>query len=267
MDNDSLREKLNLLDEELLSDLQSELDNEICKSRRKIDTDKISELSNVINDIEDCQYSDEEIEIQKKLLFERLEKDKRNHWKYSIKRKMSVITACAVLIVGLNTLSIKALGVNAFTEIYQLTKGGITFLLDKSLDNRDRSDSDEDVEIPFGMKESCAEYGINTLIPTYIPDGFELTKKIEKSNALKFSFSNDDKLININYIFDVDKGNFFIPSDEHNVEILGVNGIQFTVSTEDNQYRAVTINDDFIFLFTSYDLDYNEAERIICSLT
>ncbi len=267
MDNDSLREKLNLLDEELLSDLQSELDNEICKSRRKIDTDKISELSNVINDIEDCQYSDEEIEIQKKLLFERLEKDKRNHWKYSIKRKMSVITACAVLIVGLNTLSIKALGVNAFTEIYQLTKGGITFLLDKSLDNRDRSDYDEDVEIPFDMKESCAEYGVTTLIPTYIPDGFELIKDIKQGDSIKYAFIKDDMKINFYYLFDNENGSVCIPSDEHNVETLSINGTRFVVSKEDNQYRAVSIADDFVFIFTSYDLDYGEAERIICSLT
>ncbi len=257
MDSKDFFERLDDIDNMLLNDLDKALKAELNKPRNKINAKKIIELSNAIADIKGYTPSEEDVKRSTEAILAKL--DNKVPKRRKVIKTLSTAAACLVAVVVLNQGIAYAFDVKMFPKLYEVVDGAIVIHMDQ--------DRKETQQILNEIKEKCNEYGITTLIPTYIPEGYAIEILEYRDNNLTIHLKKDNTKINIYYKFNVGSGTLGIPSDEGNFTETIINGHEFLISTEDNQYRAVSIENNFIFLFTSHDLDYSKAEKIINSLT
>jgi len=257
MDKNEFIEKLADLDDEILSELNEELDEELNKTMKNRDERKIIELSNAIADIKGYTPSEEDVKRNTEAILAKL--DNKVPKRRKVIKTLSTAAACLVAVVVLNQGIAYAFDVKMFPKLYEVVDGAIVIHMDQ--------DRKETQQILNEIKEKCNEYGITTLVPTYLPEGYAIEELDYIGNDFRIRLRKDNIKINIYYKFYNGKGTFGVPSDEGNYQDIIINGHNFLISTEDNQYRAVSIENNFIFLFTSHDLDYSEAEKIINSLT
>ncbi|HRU98482.1 MAG TPA: hypothetical protein P5092_13740 [Ruminococcus sp.] len=257
MDKNEFIEKLADLDDEILSELNEELDEELNKTMKNRDERKIIELSNAIADIKGYTPSEEDVKRSTEAILTKL--DNKVPKRMKVIKTLSTAAACLVAVVVLNQGIAYAFDVKMFPKLYEVVDGAIVIHMDQ--------DRKETQQILSEIKGKCNEYGITTLIPTYLPENYTVTELDYIDNDLNIRLKKDDVKINIYYEFYSVQGTFGVPSDEGNVHEAMLNGHPFLISTEDNQYRAVSITENFRFVFTSHNLDYSEAEKILSSLT
>lgn len=177
MDKEKLERLLSDVDMEILSDLKKDLAKEMNKPAEERDEKLISELEDMI-----CKTEEEIISESKKRSLEAVMKmlDEYKEPKHpKIYKLLSIAAACLLVVLGLNTASLKVFGQNMFSAAYHLTKGGITISAEQSSYNDDVVVSESD---PYGMKAKCAEYDFFPDTPSYIPDGFVLKNISEESD-------------------------------------------------------------------------------------
>jgi len=257
MDSKDFFERLDDIDNMLLNDLDKALKAELNKPRNKINAKKIIELSNAIADIKGYTPSEEDVKRNTEAILAKL--DNKVPKRRKVIKALSTAAACLVAVVVLNQGIAYAFDVKMFPKLYEVVDGAIVIHMDQ--------DRKETQQILSEIKGKCNEYGITTLIPTYLPENYTVTELDYIDNDLNIRLKKDDVKINIYYEFYSVQGTFGVPSDEGNVHEAMLNGHPFLISTEDNQYRAVSITEKFRFVFTSHNLDYSEAEKIINSLT
>lgn len=257
MDNSNLRKLLMDLDEEMLDELNEELDNELSKPCDLWDEQKIIELTRTITEIKGITLTEEDMKSGEKAILAKL--DNKVPKRRKVIKTLSTAAACLVAVVVLNQGIAYAFDVKMFPKLYEVVDGAIVIHMDQ--------DRKETQQILSEIKGKCNEYGITTLIPTYLPENYTVTELDYIDNDLNIRLKKDDVKINIYYEFYSVQGTFGVPSDEGNVHEAMLNGHPFLISTEDNQYRAVSITEKFRFVFTSHNLDYSEAEKILSSLT
>ncbi len=257
MDKNEFIEKLADLDDEILSELNEELDEELNKTMKNRDERKIIELSNAIADIKGYTPLEEDVKRNTEAILAKL--DNKVPKRRKVIKTLSTAAACLVAVVVLNQGIAYAFDVKMFPKLYEVVDGAIVIHMDQ--------DRKETQQILSEIKGKCNEYGITTLIPTYLPENYTVTELDYIDNDLNIRLKKDDVKINIYYEFYSVQGTFGVPSDEGNVHEAVLNGHPFLISTEDNQYRAVSITEKFRFVFTSHNLDYSEAEKILSSLT
>ena len=257
MDNNDLLKRIMELDTEMLQDLNDELDKELSKPYDKWDEQKIIELTRAITEIKGITLTEESMKIGEKAILAKL--DNKAPKRRKVIKTLSTVAACLVAVVVLNQGIAYAFDVKMFPKLYEVVDGAIVIHMDQ--------DRKETQQILNDIKEKCNEYGINTLIPTYLPEGYAIEILEYRDNNLTVHLKKDNTKINIYYKFNINSGTLGIPSDEGNFTETIINGHEFLISTEDNQYRAVSIEKNFIFLFTSHNLDYSEAEKMVNSLS
>lgn len=268
MDKEKLKKQLSDLDMELLTDLKKELDIEMNKPVEERDENLISELEDMISETEDELISESKKRSLESVLKMLDEYEAPKHIK--LYKRFSVVAACFLFVLGINTVSMKTFGQNIFSAIYQLTKGGITISANNSGDT-DITVSGSD---PYGMKAKCAEYGFFPDTPSYIPDGFVLNDIYEESNDVSdniiFFYKKND--VKLNFYFTNYKTNdeippLGVPTDTYNVTEEQVNGRTTYILKEDKQFTA-----DFIdcridyYIFAEY-LDYDECQKVLESMS
>ncbi len=263
---------MNNLKRELISDLYKELDLEINKPRKERDIERITKLNNTIFELNcaDDEEIRESIESSKKELLSKVsEHSKTNHSK--IFKHISIAAACLLVVMGLNTVSLKTFGQNIFSTAYQLTKGGITINAVQSESSQSTGALESD---PYGMKEKCAEYGFFPNTPDYIPNGFTLANTSEHSDEtydyLAFYYKNGD--IKLNFSFTHYKGDYEIspvgiPTDSYNITEESLNGNTVYILKEESQFTAFYINKKIEYNIFAEGLDYNECQKILESLS
>jgi hypothetical protein len=181
------------------------------------------------------------------------------------------VCACAVLLAS-NVFSYTVYGTNAFSAVYQLVKGGVTFNLVGQEPFPEEGNPYEEE-----MRRLCEENGMgDVLLPAYIPAGFEPAPQI--------FFSHHDIEIGQNVIFHFRKNKiklmivaqefysmddyapFGVASDEHNITSQVINGTNIYIVKEDKQFNAVFLVGQTQYLINADGLDYDECQRILSSM-
>ena len=169
MNKDELRIQMTDLNVEVLSDLKKELADEKGKPADERDESYISELEEMIAQTEEEILSESQARSLDKSL--KMLDEYKHPKKKNLVRIVSVAAAALMVVLGLNTASMKVFGQNMFSTAYQLTKGGITISTDDPSNSDELTVSPSD---PYGMKAKCAEFGFFPVTPAYIPEGFKL---------------------------------------------------------------------------------------------
>lgn len=269
MDKASLKRKV-LSDmntkENMISDLQRELKEEMNKPSSQWDCEKISEITETIHNLS-CDSKIEANETRKEDLLEKVKASKTP--KRKIYRSIGTVAACLLIGVGINVASFSVFGTNMFSAIYQITQGGITIDMNKEKVIELPTTTDD----PYGMKAKCAEYEMCPLTPTYIPEGFELSNLVvdELSSFTHIIFQYKENGMKLNFDFcQYNEGEeippICIPTDTYNIVEEEINGHTMYILKEDNQFTAAFQEDNMVYAITAIDCNYDECQKVIESL-
>ncbi len=235
MNKEKLERILSDLDMEILTNLKKDLAEEMSKPINERDENLISELEDMIS-----QTEDEIISASKKRSLKSVMKmlDEYEAPKYiKLYKRLSVVAACFLVVLGINTVSMKTFGQNMFSATYQLTKGGITISVEES-------------------------------------DGFVLddisVESNEYADSIIFFYKKDD--IILNFFYTSYKTNdeippIGIPTDSYNVTEEQINGRTTYILKEDKQFTAAFIDKRIKYRIFAEKLNYNECQKILDSLS
>lgn len=268
MNKEKLERLLSDIDMEILSDLKKNLAEEMSKPTDERDENLITELEDMIS-----QTEEEIISASKKRSLESVMKmldEYEEPKRPKMYKRILVAAACLLVVLGLNTVSMKTFGQNMFSTAYQLYKGGV-FISSESGDIEGIVVSESD---PYGMKAKCAEYGFFPDTPSYIPDGFVLENISEESNdyrdSIIFSYRKENVILNFfftNYKTNDENPLIGIPTDTYNITEEQINGHTTYISEEEKQFTAVFIEKRIYYMIFAEGLDYNECQMILESVS
>lgn len=254
------------LKKEMISDLQRELKEEMDKPSEKWDCKKIAEITETIHNIS-CENETEKNETKKTDLIKKIKTAKSP--KKKIYRKFSIAAICLLVGLGINAASFSVFGMNMFSAVYQISKGGITIDMNKQ---ETVTIPKTDVD-PYGMKAKCAEYDIYPFTPAYIPEKFELVNLVteEFSSFTDVIFQYKFNGVKLNFDFcRYNEGEEIppigIPTDAYNIAEEEVNGHIMYILKEDNQFTAAFQEENIVYMICADGLDYSECQKIIESL-
>lgn len=263
-DGDTMK-SLENFDKQMTDQLRAELASECSKPSDEWDLDKIRELSKVICDIEGISPDSEGAASGRKRALDRIGAEKPIIRRRRIKRFTAAAACLAVAFVGADLTSRQVLGQGVLPAGYQAVMGGIITYLDGG-----DGTPDPHVNIYYDlMKEKIDEYGLDVMIPTYIPEGFELEQTGENNISITFYFVNGQKRVNICYhqINDLNRvGSFGIPTDTREVYETDVNGHRFYTIKEDQQLKAWCIEGKTIINISTQEVPYSMADEVLYSL-
>lgn len=257
MNNEEILKELKITDDIMLSELYEALNDELSKPESKQNHKIIIELSKAICEIKGDDLTDAEVENGKEKILSKIN-NRTPVSKRLFKIFMSVAASTAAVFI-LNVFTVNAFNVSIFPKLYERANGSIVIYFDQ-----DRMVTEEIIKI---IDQKCIEHNIYEFLPSYLPNGYSLEILNEDNNHLRFCLTNNNKKINISYLINTQMKSVGIPSDEGFFYEENINGTQFTISTEDDQYRAIANTENVIFRFTSYYVGDNESKKIIKSLT
>lgn len=272
MEKDSLKRKvLNDMDmkEDMIADLQRELKEEMSKPSSQWDCEKISEITETIHNLS-CDRKIETNETGKTALIKKVKKAKASKSpKKKIYRRIGAVAACLLIGVGINAASLSVVGMNMFSAIYQITKGGVTIDMNK----KEVIELPTTADDPYGMKAKCAEYDMYPLTPSYIPEKFELVNLVvdELSSFTHIIFQYKDSGIKLNFDFcQYNEGEEIppigIPTDTYNIVEEEINGHTMYILKEDSQFTAAFLEDNIVYVIFADGLDYEKCQKVVESL-
>lgn len=261
----------NSADAEYLRELQQKLNEEMEKPIAEQDFDLIDELTQAISVL---NGTDQFIEQRAEHSLRKFRQAARwNKQKKRVHRAgRFAVCACAVLLAS-NVFSYTVYGTNAFSVVYQLVKGGVTFdLVGQEPFPEEGNPYEEE------MRRLCEENDMeDVLLPSYIPAGFEPTPEIFFSyNDLEFCQNiifnlrkNNKKRINL-FIQRFRNMEDYIPlgiaSDEHRITTQVINGTNIYIIKEDDRFQTVFLVGQTQYAFNATGLDYDECQRILSSM-
>ncbi len=245
-------------------ELEALLDKELSKRDNEIDYELVNELTLAAIEARGDKPIENNIEEKLKEL-KAVESREKKRFRLP-KRSVGLAAAC-VMLMCTNVVSVSAWDMNIFSLIVELTKGGAKIDFGNKREEIILPTSEDD---PYGIIAKCNEVGINVETPHYLPEEFVLTvvenNKYEWNNYLFFRYENDKKFITISYETYSEEFAINIPSDEHNISEIEINGHSAIVSKEDNQMIVVFRSRNYIINIFTQDVDYDECEKIIQSV-
>lgn len=245
-------------------ELEAMIDKELSKPDNEIDYELVNELT--LQAIEEKGQKPLHNDVDEKLKelksIQSIEKKRFRLPKWSI----GLVAACVMLMCA-NVVSVSAWNMNIFTLIVELTQGGVKIDFGKQTEEIVIPTSEDDL---YGIIAKCNEVGINVETPHYIPDGFILTNICYDTNNdqrkfIAMIYEKDNQLINFTFESCMD-GLMGIPSDEHNISEITVNGHTAIMSREDNQMIAIFRSGDFYVTIITKNVDYTECDNILNSI-
>lgn len=268
--SENIKKYMSVLDKKLSSDMQDEISDEIKKGSKRCDIDKIIELTDEIYGInhgENNDISAKTADSKKELIDKLVNSEKPNHLK--LYKRIASLAACIIVVIGLNTASLKVFGQNMFSAVYQLSKG--TIIID--MKNEETIELPTTPDDPYGIKTKCAEYGFVPEVPTYIPEGFKLTMINEESTSqtkdIIFYYQKGEVKLDFSYCYYKNSEilPIGIPTDTYNIEENYVNGNLIYIMNEDNQFKACYMKENIQYsIYTEY-MEYDESYKILESMS
>lgn len=247
-------------------DLKTILENELKKNYLDRDYDLINEITESLIIIDGKTT---EIDVDANI-------DKiisRRNQKFSIPKALRVaIAACIIFIVlfSVNMVSVSAFNIDLFNEVVQFGDNLIKFDFNKTEDPT--IELKTSIEDPYGLKAEIRKLGINSMLPSYIPEGFELkaieTDGIEDNryNDLLLHYRKKKLILNIHITEYLDKiiENIGIPNEDGNLEQININGIDGFILSEDGWYKSI-FSKDLVVYSISTNQDYDTLIKILGS--
>ena len=246
------------------------LEKELAKPYKKRDYDKIEELLNEytrMNGIEEQIQKASEIGIQRAIA-----KTKTEKLRVRKCRPLLAVVCLAIVMAILNTISVVAFDMNAFSFIVHVADGGFSVdFFSKEVPSESVIQIPVSEDDPYGMIAECAKNGIYPETPHYLPEGFAL-ENIEifdrdVAKRLAFNYRRNNEFIVIYYTelydFNFKSG---IPSDHFNLEKIQVNGKSAIISKEDGQFTLIYYDNNMEYVIATNHLDYNECDKIVASI-
>ena len=272
-----MNKKEQIIIEKILSDgsiaditaeeLEKELDEELKKPEP--DYDLVEELTEVI--IEARGQAVRKIDVQSEIskIKRRANAEEK---KFRCPKRVAAVSAACLVLVGANTFSIASWGMNIFSAIVEISKGGISIDFGKQEQQEviklPTSESD-----PYGIKTKCAEYEVYPEAPDYLPQGFELVdfqaEELENSTDLMFYYKKNNVKLNFSVYYYHQSETIppiGIPTDTYNLTESTINGRTMFILKEDNQYTATYVYRNAVYVIFSDGLDYDECQKIVESI-
>ncbi|MBQ8922077.1 MAG: hypothetical protein IJ060_07955 [Oscillospiraceae bacterium] len=254
----------------MLAALRKHLETELEKPEDAFDPERVARITETIDIItgSDRVTAEKTQEGIQKLKTHLVPEKKRLRL-----RRTKIAAACAALILAVSNIwSYAAYGVNVFSAVYQFSEGSVTIDVRK-----EHPELYGDNPYEREMRDIYAAHGIDstTMVPLYLPEGFEPTEVYGKyrensfSKKLNFFFMRDDAKVNL-YIKEF--VNYYrvmpadIPSDEHNIAPQQFGDLTVHVQTEEQQFWAVFQVGLTQYILYTDKLDYNESQRILKSI-
>lgn len=270
MNEKVLKDCMFSLEKKMLSDMQDDIYSEIKKGVKKCDIDKVSELTEeayIIRHGGNGDISAETAVSKKELVNKIINTKKAVH--FSIGKWITVSAACIAVMFGLNTASMKVLGQNFPSSVYEITKGGINIYFE----NQHTIVLPTDSYDKYGMKAKCEEYGFSPETPSYIPEDFALVNFKGDDfqwSSVTFYYKRGNAKLNVKYMYyegDYSNVKYSIPSSSYEIEEEVINGHIVNVLKEDSQYYACYINQHIMYSIFAENLDYDECYKIVESIS
>lgn len=262
-------------DQAFLDELQEKLSKELEMPHSERNYDRIEEWTDTIN----LMLGTSEL-IDKRSQFGiaqfRMQREKAKQKR--TKRLICTIVPCLCLAVLTfsNIWSYSVLGMNAFSAMYQVMRGGIT--IDFKKQEKDSSVSYNDLTFNSylaEMQQICATENISPRLPGYLPDGYtktELFGQIHHAShvcTLIFHFEYQGSKLMIQ-IMDYDHPDNMppmgVPSDHYNISEQIIDDITVCVSEEDQQFTAVFEEGTIQYMLYIDNTDYAEGQKILQSM-
>lgn len=241
--------------------VSEEIDRELAK--KKPDYDKIAALSNQY-----CEIigADEEVDSSSEEHCQRILEAAQNYnpKKRMFKRVLAIAASLTFVVLSANFYTVSAYNMNIFKAIVHYANGGF------SVDFTSKTETNDD---PYGIREECSKYGIYPEVPTYLPEGFDLSSVTYNDfgicSDLRFNYDNKNMQITIDYQLytnSEDMANTGFPCDEFNIEEITINGKPAIISKEDNQFTLVYAMNDILLTIFTQDVPYEECYKITESI-
>jgi len=251
-----------------VNELENLLNCELKKPAILIDSKLVDNLTYVLCSKEKLKVapaSDEEIsEIVQNIV---------SNERKAVRKKQRIackISACAAaLLIGLNVCTVSAYNENIFSLLVEFTKGGVLVQFNKP--QKEEIIIPISPDDPYGIIAKCKENGIENIeTPHYLPEGFILTEfeadtENDYCHFVGFTYENGDQLISLSFdeFLDGIPEEIGIPSDEHNISEIEINGHPAIMSMEDNQMIVIfNLGKKIVEIFTQ-DVDYSECDKIL----
>lgn len=182
------------------------------------------------------------------------------------------VAACITVLFCGNIYTVSAYDMNVFSFTVEYMEGGVKIGFNQETEIVLPTSEDD----PYGIIAVLAENGIeNVETPHYIPDGFILTLVDTENipdycNYAGFVYKKGKQLISLHFekfANEEDAYNFCIPSDEHNISEIDINGHPAVMSREDDQMIMAFCCDSTYFSMFTGNVDYIECDKILKSFT
>lgn len=252
--------------ENMISDLERALEEEIEKPSKAWESEKIEELSKTIymlrGDGESNTYAPQEEAVlrklrSRKLLFKRM---------YS---RVAALAAClmvtfVVIITDKPAYSVKPLpaGCKVSGSYVQ-----IKFEEDGPID-LPMAESD-----PYGMIAKAAEYNLEPVVPSYIPEGMELTRvdgRVSGRNSrCQFDFTHKKQTVSWDIrrlAFWENRGEPCYPTDTFDVTLEEIGGCTVYIIQNKEFDTAVFVDGLTLYRLRVHYMDHEEFRKILDSL-
>ena len=247
----------------LIQSIENDIENEMQKPIEERDINLINKLISVLNEIKGIEIKSPTVsEIKAKII-----KKSAEQKKIAVKKCIAVASVLMVCIFGLNIYTEKAYGTNALSVFVEIVSGRFTFNYNKNDDIIDLPTSDLD---PYGLKAECKKYGIEPLLPSYIPENFKLTySEIEETTGMimaNFTYAKGKQKIDMFIVqyFDKLPENFQISADGVYKEEI-INGITMSIVDDDKEYRVVFNQNNIIYNINTKNINYDILVNILNS--
>ena len=241
--------------------ITEQIDEELAK--KKPDYEKIAELSEQYSELvgadEEIQSSSDE-HCRRILAAAR----KQNPKKCLFKKIIGLAASLVFILATANCYTVSAYNMNIFKAIVHYASNGF------SVDFVSKTAVNDD---PYGIRSECEKYGIFAEVPTYLPQGFELTNIAYNDygicNDVRFNYNSKDMEITIDYQLYTnpeDISNTGFPSDDFNIKEIEINGRPAVISEEDDQFTLVYAKDDILLTIFTQNVPYEECHKITDSI-
>ena len=274
--NDFLDEDLK---EQFIQEINTALDEELKKSAKKRNYDKIEELTQAYTELVG-------VEAQVEASMQRCISEVKGKVipKRKITRKMRVVFAgisVAVVLFVMNIITVSAFDMNVFSFIVNIADNGfsVDFLACNEVSADDIIELSVSPDDPYGMIAECAKYGIYPETPHYLPKGYVLTlcrytNVSSYSEDMKFTFTNQQnakQTITFSYELFEDKksiSNTKFPNVEHRLNEIEINDKSAILAEEqkDKQFTVVYPIDTLLITIFTQDVSKEEVNQIINSI-
>ena len=268
------------LKEQFIQEINRVLEEELKKTAKKRDYDKIEELTQAYTEL---MGTEAQVEASMQCCISKFKSKARPKRKITPRMRIIFATISVVIVLFvMNIITVSAFNMNVFSFIVHITDKN--FSVNSPLFASEVS-ADDVIEVsvspddPYGMIAKCAKYGIHPETPHYLPEGYVLTEcdylKMRSYSAdIQFTFTNQHntrQTITFSYELYENEENMNdikFSNIEHHLSEIEINDKSAILAEEqeDKQFTVVYPIDTLLITIFTQDISKEEINQIINSI-